>query len=64
MHAIGLQMEKVETQPSLVVSKPLEIHVPGNRPGSTKGFPFEFELGSRLVRNMGSFVEGSKNLKT
>jgi hypothetical protein len=46
---LGLQMERVETQPSFAIFGPLEIHVPNNRLGFTKGFPFEFELGSRLV---------------
>jgi hypothetical protein len=28
-------------------------------PESTKGFPFEFELGRRMVQEMGSSIEGS-----
>ncbi len=57
-------MERVETQPLFVVLKPSEIQVPSNKPGSKEGFPFEFELGSRLVQEMGSFAEGSKNPTT
>jgi hypothetical protein len=29
-----------------------------------EGFPFEFELGSKLVQKMGSFIKGSKNPTT
>ncbi len=28
---------------------------------SIEGFPFEFEMGSILVQEMGSFTKGSKN---
>jgi hypothetical protein len=42
-------MERVETKPSFVEFRPLELQVPISRPRSTKGFPFEFELGSRLL---------------
>ncbi len=44
--------------------KPSELQVPINELGFVEGFPFEFGLGSRLVQEMGSFVEGSKNLMT
>jgi hypothetical protein len=39
----------VETKPSFIKFRPLELQVPINRPRSTKGFPFEFELGNRLL---------------
>jgi hypothetical protein len=54
----------VETQPSFVMFKPSKLYVPISRLRSTKGFPFEFGLGSKLVQELGSFVEGSKNLMT
>jgi hypothetical protein len=38
--------------------KPSKLQVPPNRPKSTKGFPFEFELKRRLVYELGSFAEG------
>ncbi len=64
LHAIELQIEMVETQPSFEVFKPLEIQVSDSRPKSVKGFPFEFELRRKMVQKMGSFVEGSKNCMT
>jgi hypothetical protein len=57
-------MERVETQPSLVVFRPSKLHVPVSRLGFTWGFPFEFELGSKLVQEMGSCTKGSKNPTT
>jgi hypothetical protein len=54
----------MEKQLPFVVFKPLELKVPVNRLGSVEGFPFEFELGSTLVHEMGSSVEGSKNPMT
>ncbi len=42
-------MEKVETKPSFAKFKPSKLHVPFSKPRSTNGFPFEFELRSRLV---------------
>ncbi len=44
--------------------KPSKLQVLVNRLESTKGFPFEFELGSRMVLEMGSSTEGPKNLMT
>ncbi len=41
-----------------------ELQILISRPGSAKGIPFEFGLGSRLVQEMGSFAEKSKNLMT
>ncbi len=43
---------------------PSEIQVLGSRLGSAKGFPFEFELGNKLVQEMGSSTKGSKNPTT
>jgi hypothetical protein len=42
-------MERVEIELSFVEFRPSKLHIPINRLGSTEGFPFEFELGSRLV---------------
>jgi hypothetical protein len=39
----------VATQPTFEEFRPIEPQVPPNRPKSTKGFPFEFELGRRMV---------------
>jgi hypothetical protein len=44
--------------------KPLELHVSGSRLESIEGFPFEFGLGSKMVQEMGSSIEGSKNPTT
>jgi hypothetical protein len=42
-------MEKVATQLAFEEFRLVELHVPPNRPKSTKGFPFEFELGRRML---------------
>ncbi len=52
------------TKLPLRVFKPLELHVPTSKPRSTKGQPFEFGLGNRIVQELGSFEEGSKNVTT
>ncbi len=57
-------MERIKTQPPLAVSRPLELQVPTSKLGSTKGHPFEFGLGSRLVQELGSSGKGSKNPMT
>jgi hypothetical protein len=44
--------------------RPIELQIPPSRPKSIKGFPFEFELGKRLVQELGSFVEGFRNPMT
>ncbi len=41
-------MKKVTTQPTFEKFKLVELQVPPSRPKSTKGFPFEFELGKSL----------------
>jgi hypothetical protein len=38
--------------------RPSKLQVPPNIPKSAKGFPFEFELGRRMVQELGSSVEG------
>jgi hypothetical protein len=57
-------MEKVATQPAFEECKPTYLHVLLSRPKSIKGFPFEFELGRKLVQELRSSVEGSKDLMT
>jgi len=44
--------------------KPLKLRVPINKPSSIKGFPFEYGLRNILVKEMGSYAEGSKNPTT
>jgi hypothetical protein len=44
--------------------RPIELQIPPSRPKSIKGFPFEFELGRRLVQELGSFVKRSRNPMT
>jgi len=41
-------MKKVTTQPTFEEFRLVELQVPPSRPKSTKGFPFEFELGRSL----------------
>jgi hypothetical protein len=42
----------------------MELHVPLSKPKSTQGFPFEFELGRRMVQELGSSTKGSKDPTT
>jgi hypothetical protein len=42
----------------------LELQVPISRLGSVDGQLFELGLGNRLVHELGSYVEGSKNPTT
>ncbi len=41
-----------------------KLQVPPSRPKSGEGFPFEFELGKRMVQKSGSSTKGSKDLTT
>jgi hypothetical protein len=54
----------VEPKPSFEVFRLSELHVAVSRPESIEGFPFEFELGSKMVQEMGSSTEGFKNPMT
>ncbi len=49
LHPIELQTEIVLTQPTFEKLRLAQLQVPPNRSKSTKGFPFEFELGKRTV---------------
>jgi hypothetical protein len=42
-------MERVVTQPTFEDFKLAKLQVPPSRLESTKGFPFEFELGRRML---------------
>jgi hypothetical protein len=44
--------------------RPTKLEVPPSRVESTKGFWFEFELGRRMVEELGSFAKGSINPMT
>jgi hypothetical protein len=57
-------MERMVTQPTFEEFKPTKLQVPLNRPKFVKGFPFEFELEEKMVQELGSFVEGSRNPTT
>jgi hypothetical protein len=57
-------MERVVTQSIFEKFKLEELEVPPNRPESSEGFPFEFKLGRRMVQELGSFIEGSKDFTT
>ncbi len=52
------------TQPTFEKFRPIKLQVPPSRPESAKGFPFEFELGRRMVQKLGSSVERSKDPTT
>jgi hypothetical protein len=55
-------MEAVEPQPFFEVFRPSKLQQLVSRLESAKGF--EFELGSKMVQEMGSSAEGSKNPTT
>jgi hypothetical protein len=57
-------MEGMETQPYFEMFIPSKLHVPINKPEYVEGFPFEFELGNRMVQEMRSSTKGSKNPTT
>jgi hypothetical protein len=42
----------------------IKLHVPFSRLKSIEGFPFEFELGRRMVQELGSSIEGFGNPTT
>jgi hypothetical protein len=46
------------TQLAFEEFRPAELHVPPSRPKFAEGFPFEFELGRRMVHELGSFAKG------
>jgi hypothetical protein len=64
MHAIKLQTKKMVTHLAFEKFKPIELQVPLSKPKFVEGFPFEFELGRKMVQELGSFVEGSRDLIT
>jgi hypothetical protein len=41
-----------------------KLQVPPDKPKSTKGFPFEFKLGRRMVHELRSSIEGSRDPTT
>jgi hypothetical protein len=57
-------MEKMATQRAFEEFKPTYLHVLLSRPKSIKGSPFEFELGRKLVQELRSSIEGSKDPMT
>jgi hypothetical protein len=63
-HASELHKERMGTKPLLRASRPPKLHIPTSRPGSPKGQPFEFGLGSRIVQELGSSKKRSKNVTT
>jgi len=48
----------VATQPTLEKFRPTKLHVPPSRLESIEGFPFEFEMGKRMVQELGLSIEG------
>ncbi len=54
----------METKPFFAKFKPSELQLLISTSRSTKGLPFEFELETRLVQEMGSSKEGFKNPMT
>jgi len=54
----------VATQPTFEKFKPMKLHVPPSRLKYVKGFPFEFEMGRRIVKELGSYVKESRDPTT
>jgi hypothetical protein len=54
----------VVTQLAFEEFSPTKLEVPPSRPKSAKGFLVEFDLGRRMVQELGSSVEGFGNLMT
>ncbi len=52
------------TQPTFEMLIPAELHVPPNRLDTVEGFPFEFEIGRRMVQEPRSSTKGSRNPTT
>jgi hypothetical protein len=52
------------TQLAFEEFRPAELQVPPSRLKSVEGFPFEFELGRRMVQELGSYAEGFKDPMT
>ncbi len=52
------------TQLAFEKFKLAKLQVPPNRLEFAKGFPFEFELGRRMVQELGSFTKGSRDPTT
>ncbi len=46
------------TQPTFEEFRPTDLQVPSSRPKFAEGFPFEFELGRRMVQELGSSTKG------
>ncbi len=44
--------------------KPIEVLITPNRLEFAKGFPFELELGRKMVQELGSFMKWSRNFTT
>ncbi len=59
-----MNYRRMGTKPPLRVFRPPKLHMPTSRLGSTKGQPFQFGLGSRMVQELGSSEKGSKNVTT
>ncbi len=46
------------TQSIFKVFKLVELKVPPSRPESAEGFPFKFDMGRKMVQDLGSSVDG------
>jgi hypothetical protein len=57
-------MEKVATQPAFEEFTPIKLQAPPSRLESLEGFPFEFELGRRMVHELRSSTEGFGDPRT
>jgi hypothetical protein len=54
----------VATQLAFEEFKLTKLQVPPSRPEFAKGFPFEFELGRKMVQEVGSYAKRSKDPTT
>ncbi len=44
--------------------RPTKLQVPPNKPKFVEGFSFEFELGKKMVQELGSSIEGFRDPMT
>ncbi len=64
LQVIELQTKRMATQFVFQVFRLTKLEVPPSRPKFIEGFPFEFELGKKMVQELGSSTQGSGDFTT
>ncbi len=57
-------MKRAATQHAFEDFRPTKLQLPPNRLEFAKGFPFEFEMGRRMVHELGLYAKGYGDLMT